>query len=73
MTRQTTTATTRLNAACLQCAWATTANNGLGNAARHHDATGHAVRVEIDRVIVYGDPAAPMPGQTTLALEEQHP
>lgn len=71
MSRATTTATTRLNATCLRCAWTTLAANGLGNAARHHDATGHPVRVEVDRVINYGDPAAPPPGQGGLFDREE--
>jgi hypothetical protein len=33
-------------AECLGCNWASDAANAMGNAARHHDATGHAVRVE---------------------------
>lgn len=71
MSRATVTATTRLEASCLACAWSTTASNGLGNAARHHDATGHPVRVEVDRTIVYGDPAAPPPGQEGLFDREE--
>lgn len=69
MKRVTATATIRLEAACRQCAWRTTAPNGLGNAARHHDATGHTVDVDVDRRVVYGDPAATMPGQIGLFEE----
>lgn len=73
MSRQTTTSTTRLEARCLACQWTTSANNGLGNAARHHDATGHPVHVEVDRTITYGNPAAPPPGQTTMLPEDTAP
>jgi hypothetical protein len=69
--RATTTATTRLEAACRQCGWRTTASNGLGNAARHHDATGHIVDIAVDREVTYGDPATPMPGQTAMFSDDQ--
>jgi hypothetical protein len=57
-------------AECLGCNWASNAANAMGNAARHHDATGHAVRVETSRVVTYGDPAARPPGQAAFDLEE---
>lgn len=66
MSRQRTMRTTQLEAECLRCAWRTTAANGLGNAAKHHDATGHPVRTVIEREIIYGDPAAPMDGQEEM-------
>lgn len=39
---------------CLGCGWTAYSRNGLGIAARHHDKTGHSVRVEISRVVYYG-------------------
>lgn len=69
MSRAVDTRTTRLAAECLVCAWRTTGTGGLGNAARHHDSTGHAVRVEVDRTITYGDPSAAPAGQEGMALE----
>jgi hypothetical protein len=57
-------------AQCYGCNWGSEARNAMGNAAQHHDATGHAVRVETTRVVTYGDPAAPAPGQTALELEQ---
>lgn len=59
MIRQTTTTTTRLHAECHHCDWTTDAPNGMGNAARHHDATGHPITIHIDRNITYGDPTSP--------------
>jgi hypothetical protein len=56
------------DAECLGCAWSSTAANAMGNAAQHHDATGHAVRVETTRVVTYGDPGAPLPGQEALEV-----
>jgi hypothetical protein len=70
--RQTDSATTRLEAECLRCGWRTTAANGMGNAARHHDATGHPVRINVDRVITYGDANAPMSGQTSLLDDQEN-
>lgn len=66
MSRHVTTTTRRLAAWCASCEWTTDAGNGLGNAARHHDATGHTVTVEVDRTIVYGNPHAQPDAQTTI-------
>ena len=35
------------------CGWSSAAANAQGSAAQHHDRTGHTVRVEVVRVIVY--------------------
>lgn len=40
-------------AECQDCTWISGARNAKGNAARHHDATGHRVWVEEVRVTVY--------------------
>ena len=69
MVRQAHTQTIRLDAHCRDCEWKTEAHNGMGNAARHHDATGHTVLVEVDRLVVYGDPSTVPPGQTSLLDE----
>lgn len=67
MSRDTSSTVTDLLAECDGCSWTTTAANGLGNAARHHDATGHVVRVSVTRLVTYGDPTKPpMPGQTSI-------
>jgi hypothetical protein len=55
-----------VRADCLACGWESTARNAHGNAARHHDATGHAVRVDVTRTTTYGDPDAQLPGQESL-------
>jgi hypothetical protein len=44
-------------AECQDCPWKTYARNGLGNAARHADATGHYVQVEQTTLINYNRPA----------------
>lgn len=66
MSRDTNAATLAAAADCQACPWRTTGNGALGNAARHHDATGHAVTVDVTRRITYGDPTAAAPGQTSL-------
>ena len=38
---------------CQDCGWQTHGKNALGNAARHHDRTGHTVRTEIRGVVTY--------------------
>lgn len=55
-----------VQAICAGCEWHSTARNAMGNAARHHDATGHSVTVEQVIRTTYGDPHAPPPGQTRL-------
>lgn len=69
MNRQTHTVTTRLRATCAQCEWESDAPNGLGHAARHHDASGHTVTTDVERRIVYGDEAAIDPLQTSILDE----
>jgi hypothetical protein len=64
--RRTSTSLEVVQAICSGCEWSSTARNALGNAARHHDATGHTVVTEQITRITYGDPNAPMPGQTRL-------
>jgi hypothetical protein len=70
--RRPTTSTLVVSADCRNCQWKTAGANGLGNAAQHHDATGHVVDAHIARHVVYGDPYAPADQQTDLltALEE---
>jgi len=38
---------------CEDCGWQSNAKNAQGNAARHHDAHGHSVSVEISQHICY--------------------
>jgi len=68
-TRPKTVSPPTLTAECHSCPWATYAPNGLGNAARHHDATGHPITITIHRTITYGNPNTPPPGQTTILDE----
>ncbi len=58
------------DATCHGCTWTNNARNALATAVLHHDKTGHPVSVDIRRVVVYGDPLAPIPGQMTTADEE---
>lgn len=46
--------TLAVDARCSVCARAWTGPSAHGVAARHHDATGHLVRVKVDMVVVYG-------------------
>lgn len=39
---------------CQDCPWEVMGRTGQGLAARHHDATGHIVRVEVLSAIYYG-------------------
>ena len=41
------------HALCETCGWTSGARNALGNAARHHDATGHTVSVEVKGHVSY--------------------
>ena len=41
-------------ARCVNCGRVWTGPSAHGVAARHHDATGHVVRVKVDMVVVYG-------------------
>lgn len=66
MSRDTTTALLAVAAQCQECAWASESRNAVGVAARHHDAHGHTVTVEVTRSITYGDPNAVPPGQLQL-------
>lgn len=44
------------NVECQDCGWSIHwAKTGLGLAARHHDSTGHVVRVEVGSTIYYGE------------------
>lgn len=61
--RDTSVSSPTFEAECHGCEWTSNAANALGNAARHHDATGHAVTVDTMRTVTYGDPAAVPPGQ----------
>ena len=53
--RGTATTLSEVLAECQGCAWTSTTRNSLGLAARHHDATGHVVRTDVTRTVVYGD------------------
>lgn len=64
--RKTSTGLAGVQATCQDCGWESAAKNALGNAARHHDATGHYVMVEQTTLIAYGERSVP-PGQQTLA------
>lgn len=41
------------NARCEDCEWRSYAKNALGNAAQHHDRTGHTVRTEVSGMVTY--------------------
>jgi hypothetical protein len=58
-----------VSATCSGCAWSTSARNALGNAARHHDRTGHVVSVEEHRQVTYGDSATAPAGQESLLAQ----
>lgn len=67
MARETNTALTDVIVECQGCDYASRSLNGLGSAARHHDATGHEVRTSVTRLVVYGEGPTPEElGQTTL-------
>ncbi|MDX8151119.1 hypothetical protein SK069_05905 [Patulibacter brassicae] len=55
-----------VSAECLACRWTATSRNAQAIAAKHHDATSHAVRVTKHETLVYGDASAPAAGQTSL-------
>ncbi len=68
-----TTALESARAECDACPFTTEGVGALGNAARHHDATGHPVTVRTVRTLRYGtaadlDRAREERGQTTLGL-----
>lgn len=42
------------NAWCANCNWKTSGKNSMGNAARHHKATGHYTMVELGYVQTFG-------------------
>jgi len=44
-------------ARCQDCAWETCGKNGLGNAAQHHDRTGHTVSTDVSGNVMYCDDA----------------
>lgn len=44
-------------AQCQDCGWELMSRNALGVAAKHHDATGHTVRVGVENAIWYETPA----------------
>jgi hypothetical protein len=66
MTRDRTIGPPSLRAECHGCEWTSTAPNALGNAAQHHDRTGHPITVNTGRTVTYGNPHAPPPGQLDL-------
>lgn len=43
------------HALCEDCGWESWAKNAQGNAARHHDATGHTVGVDVSGHVRYGN------------------
>jgi hypothetical protein len=55
-------------AECRGCSWTSSAPNAVGTSAQHHDRTGHVVAVSITRLVIFGDPDTPPPGQATLPL-----
>lgn len=59
--RPTTSAITDATAECQDCDWTTSSANAatLGNAAQHHDATGHHVTISITRLVTYGRETTP--------------
>jgi hypothetical protein len=68
--RPTNVQTLALTAECCSCDWTSDARNSQGNAARHHDATGHVVIVERTTSITYGTHPTPEElGQTSLDTE----
>lgn len=46
-------------ATCEGCTWTNDGPNALALAARHHDAHGHVVVVEVNRITTYGDRTQP--------------
>ena len=56
MRRETYSGIGHVAAECRNCDWSSTARNAIGNAARHHDATGHTVVAEQLLSISYGPP-----------------
>lgn len=71
MKRRTFTGVVEVHAECDDCGWESWAKNAMGNAARHHDATGHVVRVEQVNCVRYGgDATLPAPAQPSLAPSE---
>ncbi len=67
MSRETTSELVEIDATCHGCDWGSIATNALGNAARHHDATGHYVDVVVTRRVHYGSaPTAEDLGQLPL-------
>lgn len=53
--RPTSTSTVSAVAECMACSTRYSGANALALAARHHDATGHAIATVVERRIVYGD------------------
>ena len=41
------------SAECQDCEWQSYARNALGNAAQHHDRTGHNVNIEVQGNVSY--------------------
>lgn len=41
------------DASCQDCEWSSSFKNALGNAAQHHDRTGHKVTIEIEGSVTY--------------------
>lgn len=67
MRRPTATGVTAAHAECQECNWRTDRRNAIGNAARHHDATGHYVEVEQVISVAYGaEPGPEDHGQITI-------
>ncbi len=56
MARVTYTACAEQAAFCQECDWKySNRKNGLALAARHHDATGHRVNIDITNLVSYGE------------------
>jgi hypothetical protein len=67
--RQTKATVESVIAQCLACDWGSEARNAQANAARHHDRTGHTVRVSVETLITYGDPHAQPAAQARLPVD----
>lgn len=55
-------------ALCQVCGWISYARNALGNAARHYDATGHTVNVDVEGGVTY---CGPEESQRRRRMQEQ--
>lgn len=61
--------TLAIEAECQVCGWCSGARNALGNAAQHHDKTGHEVYVELTTFVRYGSREATLAASGQEAME----